>query len=126
MEERALYNALQYDYTAGSGATCYQQIVSYSHMRVIHTTHERYMYFKESMSAVRLLDHALDTALCLSQGRSAGGTRSRVHRVHSHRRRRPASNSRKTVAKRSALDETHGPDWLLLCNLRHGWEPRQR
>ena len=26
------------------------------------------------------------------------------------------------VAKRSALDETHGPDWPLPRDLRHGWE----
>ena len=26
------------------------------------------------------------------------------------------------VAKRSALDETHGPDWPLPRYLRHGWE----
>ena len=26
------------------------------------------------------------------------------------------------IAKRSALDETHGPDWPLPRDLRHGWE----
>lgn len=30
------------------------------------------------------------------------------------------------IAKRSALNETHGPEWPLPRKLRHGWELRQR
>ena len=33
---------------------------------------------------------------------------------------------RKQGAKRSALNETHGPEWPLPRKLRHGWELRQR
>ena len=36
------------------------------------------------------------------------------------------SLDRTKVAKRSALNETHGPEWPLPRKLRHGWELRQR
>ena len=49
------------------------------------------------------------------------------HPLHLHHSRRVAtSGSVLPVAKRSALNDTHGTEWPLPRKLRHGWELRQR